>query len=98
MSAYSFLPAPVRGTVSGPSPLLSGQIIYAESTTATDGVTMTFAFAVPIGTLLTAHVGGAAQSPGDCSVVAGALVLSGMPAPGDPANVGLVKVGALYLR
>ncbi len=102
MSTYSFLPAPVRGfggggsIVGGPAPLVPGQIVYAESATATDGSTTTFIFAVPIGTLLSAYVGGAAQSPADCSVVFGALVLSF--APGDPANVGLVKVGALYLR
>lgn len=101
MSAYSFEPrAPTtRGGGGGsPSipPLLTVVPIYSESTTPTDGATMTFPFAVPIVSLITGFVGGQAQSPADCSVVAGALVLGF--APGDAANVGLIKVGALYLR
>ena len=71
-------------------------LAYEESSTATDGVATTFSFSDAIVTLLQANVGGQIQSPGDCSVVAGNLVLSF--APGDPANPGLIKVGALFLK
>jgi hypothetical protein len=92
MSAYSFEPR--QSVVPARAP--GGALIYAESTTETDGVTMTFPFEVSIGTLITGYVGGQAQSPADCSAVAGALALTF--APGDAENVGLIKVGALYLR
>jgi len=102
MSAYSFEPIRTGGSGSGsgisvapPAPLPAPGLIYAESTTPTNGVTTLFSFALPIARLVMATVGGAPEPLGTAS--SGVLDLSALTTPpGDPANVGLIKVGALY--
>jgi hypothetical protein len=70
--------------------------IYAVSTTPSDGSVTTFVFAIPIAQLILATVGGAPVDPANATALAGNLILS--VAPGDPANPGLIEVGALYLK
>ena len=102
MSAYSFEPISSGGAAAGsgisvapPPPLPAPGLIYAESTTATDGVTTLFEFTLPIARLVMATIGGAPEPLGVAS--SGKLDLSALSTPpGDPANVGLIKVGALY--
>jgi len=103
MSAYSFEPIRTGGSGSGsgisvapPAPLPAPGLIYAESTTATDGVTTLFEFTRPIRELVLATIGGSPETRG--TTASGKLDLSAVPDPiGDPANVGLIKVGAWYL-
>lgn len=69
-----------------------GPPAYELSTTASDGLTYTFAFTDPIGVLWVAFVGGVAQLPADCTVVGGNLVLNaGIIAPTTPVTALYVK-------
>jgi hypothetical protein len=63
---------------------LGSSLIYAESTTTPDSATRTFAFTIPIGTLLTAYIGGGAVAPEDVAVVGGGLVFAEVIPPPDP--------------
>jgi hypothetical protein len=70
--------------------------VYQKSVTDPDGNVKTFDFTDPIVTLIAAFVGGIAQLPADCSVVAGDLVLgAGVDAP-PAGETGVVT--ALFVK
>jgi hypothetical protein len=70
------------GTIASSVPFLQTSI------TAGDDVNKTFSFSLPLAALLVAFIGGQAQDPADCSIVAGDLVFgAAVTAPGANEKV-----------